>query len=248
MDKKPTILIVDDQPDLLENIGLILETEGYQILTATDGLVALEQLESQPVDLILADIAMPNMNGYQLFERIRENSHWLTIPFLFLTARSFDSDIRYGKALGVDDYLTKPIRPEDLLAAVQGKLRRAEQLRQLSQPGPVGSGARPGALKVGPLEINVEQHRVLLYDQEIKLSAREFLLLEYLLKNKDKICSAPEIVQVTHQLETDHIEAGSLLGPLLHSLRRKLATAGEPATNFVENVRGVGYRLSLPES
>ena len=127
MDKTgATILVVDDQPDLLENISLTLESAGHQVLTAGDGVEALAVLQSQPVDLILADIAMPRMNGYQLYERVRENVQWVAIPFLFLTARAMDSDIRYGKELGSDDYLIKPIQPEDLLAAVQGRLRGTE--------------------------------------------------------------------------------------------------------------------------
>ena len=131
-----SILIVDDQPEIVDNVALILDAEGYQALTANDGIEALHVLERQPVDLILADIAMPRLNGYQLYERVRQNPDWIAIPFMFLTARTLDSDIRYGKELGVDDYLTKPIQPEDLLSAVQGKLRRAQQLAQLlGQPG-----------------------------------------------------------------------------------------------------------------
>jgi DNA-binding response OmpR family regulator len=127
-----SILVVDDQADLLENIELALEAFGYRVMTAHDGIEALEVLKSQPVDLILADIAMPRMNGYQLYERVRDKMQWVTIPFVFLTARALDSDVRYGKELGADDYLTKPIQPEDLLAAVQGKLRRTEQLAQVA--------------------------------------------------------------------------------------------------------------------
>jgi DNA-binding response OmpR family regulator len=123
-----SILLVDDQPEILENLSMAVEAAGYQVLTANDGYEALTILQDQPVSLILADIAMPKMNGYQLYERVRENPQWVMIPFLFLTARALDSDIRYGKELGVDDYLTKPIDVEDLLAAVQGKLRRVEQL------------------------------------------------------------------------------------------------------------------------
>ena len=113
-----SILVVDDQPELLENIGFALETGGYIVLTADNGYEALTILETQPVNLILADIAMPGMNGYQLYERVRENPEWVRIPFLFLTARAMNSDIRFGKELGVDDYLTKPIEVEDLLATV----------------------------------------------------------------------------------------------------------------------------------
>ena len=121
-----SILVVDDHVELLENIELTLEAAGYRVLTARDGVEALEVLRSQPVSLVLADIAMPRMNGYQLYDRIRANPQWVTIPFVFLTARALDSDVRHGKELGADDYLTKPMQPEDLLAAVQGRLRRTE--------------------------------------------------------------------------------------------------------------------------
>src|SRR4051812_43325670 len=130
-----TILVADDQPDLRAMISLTLESAGFQVLASGDGLEALATLQAQAVDLILADIAMPRMNGYQLYQRVCETPRWLAIPFIFLTARSLDSDIRYGKELGVDDYLIKPIEPEDLLAAVQGRLRRAAQLAGLmTQP------------------------------------------------------------------------------------------------------------------
>jgi DNA-binding response OmpR family regulator len=119
-----SILVVDDHVELLENIELTLEAAGYRVLTARDGMEALEVLRSQPVSLVLADIAMPRMNGYQLYDRIRANPQWVAIPFVFLTARALGSDVRHGKELGADDYLTKPIQPEDLLAAVQGRLRR----------------------------------------------------------------------------------------------------------------------------
>jgi DNA-binding response OmpR family regulator len=131
MRRVASILVVDDQPTLLESLGFALKATGYEVLTASDGLEALTVLQSQPVDLIVADIVMPRLNGYQLYECVRANPDWLAIPFMFLTGRKLDSDVRYGKELGVDDYLTKPIQPEDLLAAVQSKLRQARQLARL---------------------------------------------------------------------------------------------------------------------
>ncbi len=183
METDACILLVDDQPTILANTSLTLKAAGYRVLTASNGIEALAILESQPVDLILADIAMPGMNGYQLYERVRENPHWVIIPFLFLTARVMDSDIRYGKELGVDDYLTKPIEVEDLLATVQGKLRRIKQLTQakLAQSGqaaasPTSSISSPAgeshSLIVGQLRIEPDQHQVWLYDKPIRLSAR----------------------------------------------------------------------------
>jgi DNA-binding response OmpR family regulator len=245
MEIRASILVVDDQPELLENLELVLVAEGYHVLTARDGVEALSVMQSHPVDLILADIAMPHMNGYQLYEHVRRNPEWVAVPFLFLTARALDSDIRYGKELGVDDYLTKPIQPEDLLAVVQGKLRRAQQLTQVTpQPAP-SLALKRQILELGRLRIDRGQHRAWMDEEPVKLSAREFTLLECLAEIPDQLMSAQELIQVTHELDTDKVEAGALLRPLIRSLRRKLGyPVGDPGC--IENVRGVGYRLNPP--
>ncbi len=245
MSIRATILVVDDQADLVDNIRLLLESSGYQVLAARDGIEALAVLESQPVDLILADIAMPRMNGYQLFERVRQKPEWLIVPFLFLTARALDSDIRYGKELGVDDYLVKPIQPEDLLAAVQGKLRRSQQLGQFAAQALRSEMAESRVVQVGILEVDSAQHQVRLAGETVRLSAREFAVLNYLAQRAGEVVSPQELIEVTHGLDTDMIEAGTLLRPLIRSLRRKL---GSPTGEMgcVENVRGVGYRLVAP--
>jgi DNA-binding response OmpR family regulator len=240
------ILVVDDQPNLREYVQQVLNLEGYQVLTARNGVEALEILESQPVNLILADIAMPRMNGYQLHERVMANPQWVMIPFVFLTARSQDSDIRYAKELGVDDYLTKPFNREDLLAVVRGKLRRARRVAQLSSTSPL---LQPmlhcSVLSVGRLQIDRDQIRVSLSDESIKLSAREFRLLECLALQAGSVVSLSELIQETHRMETDDVEAGGLLRPLIRSLRRKLGyRAGD--MGCIQNVRGVGYRLIPP--
>ena len=238
-----SILIVDDQVTLRDNVKQLLEETGYRALTASDGVEALAVLQSQPVDLILADIAMPRMNGYQLYERARENPQWVKIPFIFLTARMLDSDIRYGKQLGVDDYLVKPFQLEDLLATIEGRLRRAQQLAvhsESSQP------PEQRVLTVGRLTIDPAQHRVWLNGQPVHLSAKEFTLLEYLAQRAGKLVSPRELIQVTHELDTNDKEAGTLLRPLVRSLRRKLGyRAGE--MGCIETVRGLGYQLIAPE-
>ncbi len=243
-----SILVVDDQPELLENIGLALQAAGYTVLTANDSHIAMTILETQPVNLILADIAMPGMNGYQLYERVRENPEWIMIPFLFLTGRAMDSDIRFGKELGVDDYLTKPIEIEDLLATVQGRLRRTQQLASVERStGPTSFLSERDTVIVGRLRIEPGQHRAWLDDELLQLSAREFELLTYLARREDQVVSPQELVQITHDLKTDHIEAGNLLRPLIRTLRRKLGyDVGE--MGCIENVRGVGYRLTLPDN
>ena len=245
MNAAACILVVDDEPALRAYVKRALERWGYRVLTAGDGLEALAVLESQPVDLILADIAMPRMNGYQLYERVMERPQWVTIPFLFLTARAQDSDIRYGKELGVDDYLTKPFEFQDLLATVRGKLRRAQQLTEVSTQQSKRAGNGSGVLTVGQLRIDPRQHRVWLNERPVKLSAREFRLLECLARRTGNVVSLEELIQVTHGLNTDRAEAGALLRPLIRSLRRKLGyPAGE--RGCIENVRGVGYQLIPP--
>jgi DNA-binding response OmpR family regulator len=239
----PTILIADDQLELLSMIAMTLEAAGHEVLAARDGVEALELLETHHVDLILADIAMPRMNGYQLYQRVQEHAAWVPIPFLYLTARALDSDIRFGKELGVDDYLTKPIQPEDLLAAVNGRLRRAQQLARAAQ----SAAAAPGGdgLAIGRLRIAPGQHRAWMDGQPVELSAREFLLLEHLARRAGEVAPPHELIRITHGLSTDDVEAGGLLRPLVRSLRRKLGyDVGEEGC--IENVRGVGYRLTPP--
>jgi two-component system response regulator MtrA len=240
-----SILVVEDDRGVRICIEQALDSAGYQVLTAKDGVDALAVLESEPVDLILTDIAMPRMNGYQLYEHVVENPQWVTIPFIFLTARAMDSDIRYAKELGIDDYITKPFLPEDLLAAVRGKLRLARlRARRPLQPAPPPI-QEPHIMALGTLQIDPDQYRVWLNGERISLSAREFELLRCLARQPRKVVPLQEIVRTTHAIDADAAEAGELLRPLIRSLRRKL---GYPAGDMgcIQNVRGVGYRLIPP--
>src|SRR5437764_9937711 len=99
MDDQACVLVVDDEDDLLVSLLLTLESAGYQVVMTSDANSALTILQTQPIDLIISDIAMPSLNGYQLYQRVRDHPDWVTIPFLFLTARTMDSDVRYGKEL-----------------------------------------------------------------------------------------------------------------------------------------------------
>lgn len=137
-------MVIDDQPDFIEGVKLILEEEGYEVWTAINGQHALDRLESAFLnrreqgkekslpDLILADIMMPVMDGYTFYEKTRENPYLNHIPFVFLTAKTEQNDIQYGKELGAEDYLTKPCQPDDLLASVRGKLKRVKQKRTIA--------------------------------------------------------------------------------------------------------------------
>ncbi len=242
MPSREYILIVDDNTRLTGALQKILESEGYTVLTATDGFAALEVMQETRPDLILADITMPRMNGYQLYERVREHPEWVFIPFIFLTARSMDSDVRYGKELGADDYLVKPVTPEDLLVAVRGKLKRAHQLAQLQGRLPTDEKAGPPALVIGALRIEPATRRVTFNGNPIALSAREFALLACLANHAGEVVTPQEILRYTHGFDADHEEASSLLRPLIRSVRRKLGyDIGDPGC--IETVRGIGYRL-----
>ncbi len=124
-----TILVVEDDRAMIEGICDVLEMEGYAVLSAPNGVEALARLEERRVDLILADIAMPLMDGYDLYRRVRQRPEWVAIPFVFITAKGQKEDVRLGKQMGADDYLVKPFDPDDLIVVVAAKLRRAQEMQ-----------------------------------------------------------------------------------------------------------------------
>jgi DNA-binding response OmpR family regulator len=243
MNSRPTsILVVDDQVDHLNAVELLLTGFGYRVTLCASGTDALTCLAKTPIDLILADVAMPHLNGYQLLEAVRRNTAWAHIPFVFLTARALDSDIRYGKTLGADDYLTKPIQPEDLLAVVEGKLRRHAQLTQVV--GRANEHHPPDTtLCIGRLTIDIAHHRASIETTPLRLTVKEFSLLVALAEHAGAVLPATALVQITHGLQTsDADEARELVRPLVRTLRRKLGNAGS-GPDTIETVRGLGYRL-----
>jgi DNA-binding response OmpR family regulator len=197
------------------------------------------------VDLIVTDVMMPRMNGYQFHSRLIEKPEWVMIPVIFLTARDLDSDIRYAKEMGVDDYLTKPVEPEDLLAAVRGRLLRAKMRKQAQPQNQATTGSSNGDLRLGRLRINPKQYRVWLDEEQIRLSLTEFKLLSCLAQRSHQAVPLEELIRSTHGLETNYTEASALLRPLIRSLRRKLGyRAGE--MGCISSVRGIGYQLVPP--
>jgi DNA-binding response OmpR family regulator len=124
------ILVVEDESVILDSLSDILRVHGFQVLKATNGLEALALLQDYSPNLILADIMMPEMDGYQLYDRVRQKPEWMLIPFIFLTAKDQVGDGRFGKETGADDYLMKPIDADDLIAAILVKLRRYVQLEE----------------------------------------------------------------------------------------------------------------------
>lgn len=135
MPDKGILLVVEDDIHLLHGIRDILEIEGYQVLTAATGVDGLEVLEEmlRPPDLIISDIMMPRMNGYEFFDAVRARQEWLEVPFVFLTAKGEKQDIHQGKRMGADDYVVKPMDPEELIIIVNAKLKRHAQMRALRE-------------------------------------------------------------------------------------------------------------------
>src|SRR5574341_664767 len=129
MTEQATVLVVDDDESILTSVADVLRLGGYQLLMAQSGLKALQVLRYHTPDLIVSDITMPDMDGYEFYQAVRSNPDWTTIPFIFLSARGQPKDIRHGYQLGADHYLTKPIDPEDLLVAVEMRLKRTADIQ-----------------------------------------------------------------------------------------------------------------------
>lgn len=128
-----TILIVDDDIGIRANVHDLLEVSGYQVFSATGGFEALGVMERHTPDLIISDINMPSMDGYAFFKSVRANPNWTLIPFIFLTARDQPPEVRHGIGLGVDQYLVKPFQPEDLLIAVEARLKRIREIEDVTR-------------------------------------------------------------------------------------------------------------------
>jgi DNA-binding NarL/FixJ family response regulator len=149
-----TILVIEDQPVMRRNLVTILEMEGYRVVSAEDGRKGLAAARSNPIpDLVLCDVMMPELEGYGVLAALREDAVTATIPFIFLTAKGEKSDLRTGMNLGADDYLTKPVSRDDLLAALQARFERHEaQLRRIEAEVGNAAGFNPDFSSAKPLE------------------------------------------------------------------------------------------------
>jgi len=161
MSELRTILVVDDDLEILDSLADILQLEGFSVLKASSGMQGLDTLREQIPDLIIADVMMPEMNGYHLYQRVRQTPRYLQIPFIFLTAKGEAEDIRFGKELGADDYLLKPIRAENLMAVILGKLRRYDQMREgRSNPTNINEEVHPNAKSKSGLPIDLSSREI----------------------------------------------------------------------------------------
>jgi DNA-binding response OmpR family regulator len=220
------VLVVDDDLQLAALIAFALRREGYQVLHATNGESALALWEAEQPDLILLDINLPRLDGYEVLRRIRAASD---TPVIMLTVRGEEDDMVRGLDLGADDYIAKPFSPKNLLARIRAVLRRSGQ-------------PLPADLTLGDLTVDVDRQGVRRADgTAIRLTPLEFRLLHYLLVNQGQVLPAEMIIEHVWGYDTDGDR--TLLKQLVRRLRLKIEP--DPAhPRYIETVPGVGYTIS----
>jgi DNA-binding response OmpR family regulator len=233
--KKTTILAVDDEPRLLKFVAYNLESEGYAVLTATDGQQALDLIKEHKPDLVLLDLMMPEMDGFSVCQAIRQFS---AIPIIIVTARGQDQDKIRGFDLGADDYLTKPFSVEELIVRIRAVLRRTQVTTNDY------AYALQTTMTIGPLSIDDARHQVKMADQEIVLSPLEYRLLFYLAQNAGRVMSQEQLLaQVWGE---EYAGEGHLLRVNMSRLRSKLEP--DPAhPRYLLTKVGIGYMLATPD-
>lgn len=221
------ILIVDDDKEIAELIGVYLRNEGYQIYTVQDGIEALQFMERHSVDLVILDVMMPKMNGLDVCREIRKEHE---IPVLMLSAKTEDMDKIVGLMTGADDYMIKPFNPLELTARVKALLRRANYQPTVKDPD---------SIYIHSLKIDKQSHTVHAQGQEIRLTAIEFDILYLLAKNRGRVFGSEEIFEKVW----NEIGTGSNKTVMVHisNLRDKISAATGEAV--IQTVWGVGYKI-----
>lgn len=223
--KLTRILMVDDEPETRKYVSMNLRARGYHVRTAEDGRSALTEFESSIVDLVILDIMMPGMDGFEVCRAIRRGSE---VPIIMLSARGREKDIVRALDLGADDYLTKPFGVEELLARVRAAMRRSPMTGIASHP-PL---ALPG------LEIDFDARRVLVKGLEVKLTPTEYDLLAYLGINAGRVLTHRSLLQAVWGPE--YGDETEYLWAYIRRLRRKIeADPGNP--RYIHTLPGVGY-------
>jgi len=225
---KTHILVVDDEPGILRFLRVNFESKGYQVTTAVNGLEALQKAELEPPDLVILDITMPQMDGFETCNRLRE---WLQVPIIMLSARGDETDKVKCLDLGADDYMTKPFGVSELLARVRAVLRRAKT----SNVVPVQSLVTSGDLKV-----NFAQKQVSVAGREVKLTPTEYNLLQELVLNAGKTLSHSYLLNKVWGPE--YKEETEYLHVFVNRLRAKLEDNVEDS-KYIATLSGVGYQF-----
>jgi DNA-binding response OmpR family regulator len=223
----PKILVVDDEPHIIELARLYLEREGYEVEEAANGGDALSKQNSGNPDLIILDLMLPDIDGYEVCRQVRTKSD---VPILMLTARKEDIDVIVGLELGADDYLTKPFNPRELVARVRAILRRYQ------------TGFKPGdTVEVGRLRIDLPRHEVTIGGQSVKLRTKEFDLLATFARNLGIVLSREKLLELVWGF--DFYGESRTVDVHVNHLREKIAGSGA----MIETVRGTGYKLTTEE-
>jgi two-component system response regulator MtrA len=223
------ILIADDDPSITVLIEKALEDPLYEIVSVKDGLEAIEAFETDTFDVVILDVMMPYVDGFQACRHIRERSD---IPIIILTARGGTEDVVHGFELGADDYITKPFKVAEMIARVEAILRRVEGYKQRLAP-PI--------VRVGEMEIDEPRHRVVVRGEVVNLTPMEFELLYFLAANAGQVFDRETLYrEVWHY---DHVGETNLVDVCVRRLREKVER--EPSRpHIIITVRGVGYKLA----
>ena len=226
-----TILVCDDDKEIVDAIDIYLTGEGFHILKAYDGYDALKILETEHADLMIIDVMMPGLDGIRTTLKVRETS---SIPIIILSAKSEDSDKILGLNIGADDYLSKPFNPLELVARVKSQLRRYTQLGNLNQ------SSNENVYKCGGLTINDDTKEVFVDDEPIKLTPIEYNILLLLTKNAGKVFSIDEIYKQIWNEEA--IGADNTVAVHIRHIREKIEiNPREP--RYLKVVWGGGYKI-----
>jgi two-component system, OmpR family, phosphate regulon response regulator PhoB len=225
------VLVVDDEPDIVALVAYHLVKAGYRVSTASTGPDAVAQARQERPALVVLDLMLPGMSGFEVLEQLRAEASTREVAVLMLTARKDEPDRIKGLSLGADDYLTKPFSPQELILRVGAILRRIAQGQQ-----PSGD-----TLQVGPIAIDRSAHRVLVDGREIELTPTEFKLLLTLAERRGRVQARAHLLETVWDAAPD-IQTRTV-DMHVQRLRTKLESAGE----LIETVRGFGYRLKAAQ-
>ncbi|MGD9157406.1 MAG: response regulator transcription factor [Desulfobacteraceae bacterium] len=228
-----SILVAEDDPNILTGLVDTLESEGYSVTTATNGEEALRSYKAEQFDLLLLDIMMPEVSGYDVCKQIRSNDE--DIPIIMLTAKSEEIDKVVGLQLGADDYISKPFGVHELLARIQAVLRRYK--RNNSQQDSIPDS--PESFRFGDAMVNTKKYRMTRKNKNIDLSEREILLLRYFYSHPNEVLSRDQLLNVVWGI--DYYGTTRTLDQHIAQLRKKIEK--DPSNPcFIKTVHRVGYR------
>ncbi|WP_241157370.1 response regulator transcription factor [Adlercreutzia sp. ZJ242] len=227
----PRVLVCDDEAAIAELVASLLADAGMRVQACLGARRALELFEEQPFDLVILDVMMPGMDGFELCCRMRAASE---VPIMFLTARDEEADQVVGFTLGADDYVTKPFKPRELVARVKARLRRARCDQAVL--------ASPDVVVAGGIEVDLRAHKAALYGEALPLTPKEFAILALLARRAGAPVPTRDIFEEVWGERYDASAANTVMVHIRH-LRKKLA-AVDASTAFIETAWGVGYKLA----